>query len=238
MQWFLTKLVNLNRRQPFGWASTPSTHRREVTRYRLASVPAVGLKIGPVHSPHHAACGQLCHSNDTGVGQIHRLIGVFRSQGEHARHLPRKVEIQDQIATGNQRQHRRRIGEKTAGFRQDRVAGEKWAMPPKRVCCPWVERIIHGQQGNDYARISDGSRRSNATAASAFPARVGLWRIRRQAETPPPNPRRQIVAVIWRLNLPGLVRSGYVTSPVQAKLNRTCFCFCQQVRGNPHGENF
>ena len=100
----------------------------------MPAMTAISEEVAAVHRPHLAPFVQLCHSHHACIGQIHRLIGVLRDQGEHARHLLREIEIQEQISPRNQRQHRARIGKKAAGFRHHRVTREERAVLPESLC--------------------------------------------------------------------------------------------------------
>src|SRR5436309_9802175 len=67
-------------------AINDSAIRRELIRDRLPTMTTISQKIVTVHCPYLASFVQFGHSHDAGIGQIHRPIGVLRSE-EHTSEL-------------------------------------------------------------------------------------------------------------------------------------------------------
>ena len=97
---------------------------REIAGHHLRLVPSVQTEIRPINRPDATIGVQLGHADQAGVGQVHRTVGVFGGESLHGTDLAGEVEVQNQIAASQEREHGDRSRIETAGLRDDCVTGQ------------------------------------------------------------------------------------------------------------------
>ena len=87
----------------------------------------VGGEVGAIHRPDFAAFGEFAHAHETGIGEIHRSVGVFRGEGEHPRQLGGEVKggVENQVTAGDELEDAERVGKKACRFAEHGIADMK-----------------------------------------------------------------------------------------------------------------
>ena len=94
----------------------------------MTATPAIDGEVGGVHGDDFAVPPLLAHGDQAGVGQIHRLIGIFADQLADSGVVVTEIPRADEEAISHRGQDRVRRPKKMRDFGQDRFA---------RVHGPW-----------------------------------------------------------------------------------------------------